>query len=87
MFDRAAQPGAEADHRRHWLLFDLPETWCDLTQHHYFGPDETLKKMSEEAPHVHDAVTRALAAGASLSEIEAAVCAVVGERVPLDRST
>ncbi|MES1179359.1 MAG: nucleotidyltransferase domain-containing protein [Myxococcales bacterium] len=86
MFDRAVQQGAEGDYRRHWLLFDLPETWCDLAQHHYLGPDNALKKLRAAAPHVHEAVTRALAAGSSLSEIELAVCAVVGLRIPPDES-
>jgi hypothetical protein len=38
MFDRARRGGPEGDYRRHWLLYDLPETWCDLTRRRYFGP-------------------------------------------------
>jgi hypothetical protein len=86
MFDRAGQVGVESDYRRHWLLFDLPETWCDLTQRHYLGPDSTLKTMEAEALPVYDAVRRALSAGSSLSEVELAVTAVVGARPPLDVS-
>lgn len=80
MFDRAAQSGARADHRRHWLLYDLPETWCDLTQRHYLGADLALQTMQAEAPQVHQALVRALAPGATIAEIEQAVEAIVGPR-------
>jgi hypothetical protein len=42
--------------------------------------------MKETAPQTYDAVTRALAEGSSLSEIEHAVRAVVGARILSDGS-
>jgi hypothetical protein len=80
MFDRAGRAGPEGDYRRHWLLYDLPQTWCDLTRRHYFGPDQTLKLMKSEARSVYEALSRALAPESSLSEIERAVIAIVGDR-------
>ena len=80
MFDRTAQPGPRGDYRRHWLLFDLPETWSDLMGRHYLGPDNAFKEMKRDAGQVYEAMARALAADSSLSDVERAVVAVVGAR-------
>lgn len=81
MFDRAVRGGTVSDYRRHWLLFDLPETWCNLTQRHYLGVDDALKRMQSDAPQVYRAVSRALASDSSASDLERAVFAIVGARV------
>jgi predicted nucleotidyltransferase len=80
MFDRSLRGGPVSDYRRHWLLFDLPETWCDLTQRHYLGVDDALKRMRLEAEPVYRALSRALASDSSASDLEQAVVAIVGER-------
>ncbi len=86
MFDRARRGGVEGDHRRHWLLYDLLETWCEMRQHHYLGPANALKTMKRECELTYLAIERALKPGAALHEIEAAIVAVVGER-PFESSS
>lgn len=81
MFDRSQRQGPLSDYRRHWLLFDLPETWCDLTQRHHLGVDHTLKRMQSEADVVYQSFTRALRIGSSVADLEQAVLAIVGPRV------
>jgi predicted nucleotidyltransferase len=81
MFDRSLRGGPVSDYRRHWLLFDLPETWCDLTQRHYLGVNDALERMKSDAPQVYRAFARALASDSSTSDLEQAVFAIVGARV------
>jgi hypothetical protein len=80
MLDRAARGSAEADHRRHWLLTDLAENWCEFTGRHYLGARRALDQMRLEAHAVHSAVERALKPEASLDDIEQAVSAIAGPR-------
>jgi hypothetical protein len=80
MFDRAAFGGMEGDHRRHWLLHDLPETWCQLRQRHYLGPGNAFKLMRKEDTAAFGALEKALKAEATLRDVEEAVSAVVGAR-------
>lgn len=80
MFDRAALGGIEGDHRRHWLLHDLPETWCQLRQRHYLGPGNAFKIMRTEDTAAHGALEKALQPEATLRDVEEAVTAVVGAR-------
>jgi hypothetical protein len=80
MLDRAARRGAEADHRRHWLLTDLAENWCEFTGRQYLGARLALNQMRVEAADVYAVVERALKPDASLQDIERAVCAVAGPR-------
>ena len=85
MFDRAVRGGVAGDHRRHWLLFDLPETWCDLTHRYYSGPSDAFAQMRERTPETFAAVEEAMKPEASIAELERAVIAVVGERENTDR--
>jgi hypothetical protein len=80
MLDRAARRSAEADHRRHWLLTDLAENWCEFTGRHYLGARRALDQMRLEAGDVHTVVERALTPDASLEDIEQAVLAIAGPR-------
>jgi predicted nucleotidyltransferase len=80
MFDRASRGDIEGHHRRHWLLHDLPETWCDLSQRHYLGPSHTLKQVRIESPATYQAFESALKPDASLNDVERLVIAVVGKR-------
>lgn len=80
MLERSLRGGPRSDYRRHWLLFDLPETWCDLTQCHYLGIDDALKRMQLEAEPVYRALSRALAHDSSAADLEQAVVAIVGPR-------
>lgn len=80
MLDRAARRSAEADHRRHWLLTDLAENWCDFTGRHYLGARRALDQMRLEAGDVYTVVERALMPDASLEDIEQAVLAIAGPR-------
>jgi predicted nucleotidyltransferase len=81
MFDRTRRGGPVSDYRRHWLLFDLPETWCDLTERHYLGVDDALRRMQLEAEPVYRTLSRALANNSSVTDLEQAVVAIVGARV------
>jgi predicted nucleotidyltransferase len=81
MLDRSLRGGPMSDYRRHWLLYDLPETWCDLGQRHYLGVDHALKRMQLEAEPVYRAFSRALASDSTASDLEQAVIAIVGARV------
>lgn len=67
-------------YRWQWLLFDLPETWCDLSQRHYLGIDDALKRMQLEAEPVYRAFSRALAPDSTTRDLERAVIAIVGAR-------
>jgi hypothetical protein len=80
MFDRASRGGIEGDHRRHWLLYDLPQTWCEITRHHYLGPVDAFRTMKSESEAAYLAVQRALKPEAPLRDVERAVIAIVGER-------
>ena len=80
MLDRAARSGPEADHRRHWLLGELPQLWCELTRRHYLGCARTLTEMQSESPPVYLALAQALRPGASLPDVERAVLEIVGPR-------
>ena len=82
MLDRLSVGGAEADQRRHWLLAELPQLWCEFTQRHYLGPARALARMQSEAEPVYRALERALAPGASVADIERAVHEIAGERDP-----
>jgi len=80
MFDRALLGDAEGDHRRHWLLCDLPEAWCLLTARRYLGPKKTLQVMRARAPDTLRSLEHALRPNASPTEIEQAVLAIAGPR-------
>jgi hypothetical protein len=80
MFDRAFLGDAESDHRRHWLLCDLAQAWCNLTARHYLGPKKTFQAMKTDASGIWPFLEAALRAGASPDDIERAVHAVAGPR-------
>jgi hypothetical protein len=80
MYDRAVRGGIEGDYRRHWLLHDLVETWCDMTDRHFLGSARTFKRMQTESPATYVAIQAALKPTASTADIERAVSAVVGEK-------
>jgi predicted nucleotidyltransferase len=80
MLDRASTPDIAGHHRRHWLLHDLPQIWCELTERHFLGPAETFTQMAVADGAAFDCLERALHPAASLPEIERAVAAVVGAR-------
>ena len=81
MLDRALLGDPEGDHRRHWLLCDLPEAWCKLTARRYLGPKKTLQVMKAHAPDTLRSLERALRPDALPAEIEQAVLAIAGPRV------
>jgi hypothetical protein len=86
MLDRAARSSAESDHRRHWLLTDLAENWCEFTGRHYLGARRALDQMRSEADDVYAVVERALKPDASLENIEQAVSAIAGPRPAMNSS-
>jgi hypothetical protein len=47
MLDRAATPDIGGHHRRHWLLHDLPQMWCELRQRHFLGPPDDKDCVSD----------------------------------------
>jgi len=80
MFDRAAGGGLGGDHRRHWLLHDLPEAWCDLNGRHFLGAELAFAAMREAAPEVYAAYAAAVVPTASLAEVERVVELIAGLR-------
>ncbi len=80
MFDRVHRGDIEGDHRRHWLLYDLPQIWCELHRAHYLGPANAFKAMRIRDEAGYLALQEALVPEASLSDIERGVIAIVGER-------
>lgn len=81
MFDRASRGDLEGSYRRHWLLHDLPQVWCELTGRHFLGFANALAAMKNDAA-LHHAIERALQDDASLTDIRDAVEKVAGPRPP-----
>lgn len=80
MFDRAARGGLGGDHRRRWLLHELPEAWCDLAGRHFLGAELVFDAMREAAPEVYAAYAAAVVPSASLTELELVVELIAGLR-------
>ena len=47
MLTRAERGDAEGFYRRHWLLTESLEIYCDLTRQPWFGPKKALRRMRE----------------------------------------
>lgn len=48
MLARARRGDPEGDYRRHWLLCDSLEFYCDIRHRYYFGPKKSLRMMERE---------------------------------------
>ena len=86
MFDRAFAGDPESDHRRHWLLCDLPEAWCRLEARHYLGPKKTFQAMKAHAPDTWRLLSCTLRPQASPEDIEKVIFAIAGPRTLTDQS-
>jgi hypothetical protein len=51
---------AEGDFRRHWLLTDSLEIFCDICGEHYLGPKKSLRWMEARHPREFGLYARAL---------------------------
>lgn len=60
MCERAKRDDAEGLFRRHWLLTDSLEIFCDAVQHPYMGPKKALKWMEREYPSAFTLYEKAL---------------------------
>ena len=47
MLARAAVGDAEGNYRRHWLVFDILETWFAFSNLRYHGVKESLKNLEQ----------------------------------------
>jgi hypothetical protein len=77
MLARVRRGDAEADYRRHWLLYQLLEDYFALRGRWYRGPKRALADLQLNAPATFVAFERALAPGASLDTLDALVEHVV----------
>ena len=84
MLDRAGVGDAEGDYRRHWLLFELLETFFLFSNQRYPGPKESLKQLELNDPGVFTLFQAALKPGADLATIRNLSDAVIerGESGP-----
>jgi predicted nucleotidyltransferase len=80
MLDRARQADVHGAHRRHWLLHDLPEIWCDLTGRHFQGAQSALREMMQGPGELGDALQLAMRPEASLDDIQALATLIAGPR-------
>lgn len=48
MLESTEREDAEGLYRRHWLLTDSLEIWCNLNDIMYFGPKKTILRMKNE---------------------------------------
>ena len=60
MLARAKRYDAEGMFRRHWVLIDSLEIFCDVMRHPYFGPKKSLKWMEENHPAAFACYKKAL---------------------------
>lgn len=60
MLMRALRGDAEGLFRRHWLLTDSLQIYCDLAGRSYRGPKKSLRYMKEHDPEGYEKYTRAL---------------------------
>jgi hypothetical protein len=77
MLARIRRGDAEADYRRHWLLYQLLEDYFALRGRWYRGPKRSLADLQLNAPAAFAAFERALAPEASLDALDALVEHVV----------
>lgn len=80
MLDRAAHPDLFGAHRRHWLLHDLPEIWCELNGHHFTGAQNALRAMMRSATELDEALPLAMRPEATLEDVRRLALLVVGPR-------
>lgn len=69
MLERTKRGDAEGNFRRHWLLVDSLEIFCDAAKIKYLGPKKSLRHMKEKFPDAFCAYSAALA-DTSGSDIE-----------------
>lgn len=60
MLARGKRCDAEGMYRRHWVLIDSLEIFCDVMYHPYRGPKKALKWMEENHPAAFDCYKKAL---------------------------
>ena len=61
MLARTARGDAEGHYRRHWLLTDSAEIYCDVKGLYYHGPKKTLRYMEQNDPRAFRLYSSALA--------------------------
>lgn len=60
MLMRTKRTDAEGLFRRHWLLVDTLEIFCDAVHHPYFGPKKSLIWMKQYQPEAYACYEKAL---------------------------
>ena len=63
MLERTKRGDAEGNFRRHWLLVDSLEIFCDAAGIDYHGPKKSLKAMKENFPDAFSLYSAALGKG------------------------
>lgn len=63
MLERTKRRDAEGNFRRHWLLVDSLEIFCDAAGIDYHGPKKSLKAMNENFPDAFSLYFAALGKG------------------------